>query len=35
VVVVAARNAWPDYKEIHAYVCQPTSVKLAMIAFSI
>ena len=23
VVVVAARNAWPEYNEIHAYVCQP------------
>lgn len=23
VVVVAARNAWPEYDEIHAYVCQP------------
>lgn len=23
VVVVAARNAWPKYNEIHAYVCQP------------
>lgn len=23
VVVVAARNAWPMYNEIHAYVCQP------------
>jgi hypothetical protein len=23
VVVVAARNAWPEYKEYHAYVCQP------------
>ncbi|WP_197440446.1 hypothetical protein [Polystyrenella longa] len=22
VVVVAARNAWPEYREIHAYVCQ-------------
>lgn len=23
VVIVAARNAWPEYNEIHAYVCQP------------
>lgn len=23
VVVVAARSAWPEYNEIHAYVCQP------------
>lgn len=23
IVVVAARNAWPEYQEIHAYVCQP------------
>lgn len=23
VVVVAARAAWPEYNEIHAYVCQP------------
>lgn len=23
VVVVAARNAWPEYNELHAYVCQP------------
>lgn len=23
VVVVAARNAWPEYNQIHAYVCQP------------
>jgi len=23
VVVVAARNAWPEYERIHAYVCQP------------
>jgi len=23
VVVVAARNAWPEYNEYHAYVCQP------------
>tara|TARA_R110002072_G_scaffold90692_5_gene202910 strand:+ start:18841 stop:19797 length:957 start_codon:yes stop_codon:yes gene_type:complete len=22
-VVVAARNAWPEYQELHAYVCQP------------
>lgn len=22
-VVVAARNAWPEYNEFHAYVCQP------------
>lgn len=23
VAVVAARNAWPEYNEFHAYVCQP------------
>lgn len=23
VVVVAARNAWPEYQKYHAYVCQP------------
>lgn len=23
VVIVAARNAWPEYNEFHAYVCQP------------
>jgi hypothetical protein len=23
VVVVAARNAWPEYNDFHAYVCQP------------
>lgn len=23
VVVVPARNAWPEYREFHAYVCQP------------
>lgn len=23
VVVVAARDAWPEYNQIHAYVCQP------------
>ncbi len=23
VVVVAARNAWPEYQKLHAYVCQP------------
>lgn len=23
VVVVAARNAWPEYNEFHAYICQP------------
>lgn len=23
VVVVAARNAWPEYNQFHAYVCQP------------
>ncbi|MBC7854786.1 MAG: hypothetical protein IAF94_15245 [Pirellulaceae bacterium] len=23
ILVVAARNAWPEYQEIHAYVCQP------------
>lgn len=23
VVIVAARSAWPEYKELHAYVCQP------------
>ncbi|MEX2215886.1 MAG: hypothetical protein WD768_17375 [Phycisphaeraceae bacterium] len=23
VVIVAARNAWPEYNELHAYVCQP------------
>ena len=23
VVVVAARNAWPEYNKLHAYVCQP------------
>lgn len=23
IVVVAARNAWPEYNEFHAYVCQP------------
>ena len=23
VVVVAARSAWPEYNEIHAYICQP------------
>jgi hypothetical protein len=23
VVIVAARNAWPEYSQIHAYVCQP------------
>lgn len=23
VVVVAARHAWPEYNDIHAYVCQP------------
>lgn len=23
VVVVAARNAWPEYNDIHAYICQP------------
>lgn len=23
VVVVAARNAWPEYNELHAYICQP------------
>jgi hypothetical protein len=22
-VIVAARNAWPEYNEFHAYVCQP------------
>ncbi|MCR9207654.1 MAG: restriction endonuclease [bacterium] len=22
-VIVAARNAWPEYQELHAYVCQP------------
>ncbi len=23
VVIVAARSAWPDYQDFHAYVCQP------------
>jgi len=23
VVVVAARNAWPEYNDLHAYICQP------------
>jgi len=23
VVVVAARSAWPEYNELHAYICQP------------
>lgn len=23
VVIVAARNAWPEYNDFHAYVCQP------------
>jgi len=23
VVVVPARRAWPEYKEVHAYICQP------------
>lgn len=23
VVIVAARQAWPEYEELHAYVCQP------------
>ena len=23
VVVVAARRAWPEYNELHAYICQP------------
>lgn len=23
VVIVAARKAWPEYNELHAYVCQP------------
>ena len=23
VVVVPARHAWPEYREFHAYVCQP------------
>lgn len=23
VVIVAARSAWPEYNELHAYVCQP------------
>lgn len=23
VVIVAARNAWPEYNELHAYICQP------------
>ena len=22
-VIVAARDAWPEYQEHHAYVCQP------------
>lgn len=22
-VIVAARNAWPEYQQLHAYVCQP------------
>ncbi|MDP1560525.1 MAG: hypothetical protein Q8M16_03925 [Pirellulaceae bacterium] len=23
VVIVAAPNAWPEYNELHAYICQP------------
>lgn len=35
VVVVAARNAWPEYNEIHAYVCQPNRPfqKVSRVAF--
>ena len=35
VVVVAARHAWPEYNQIHAYVCQPnrTFQQVSRVAF--